>query len=567
MTDSVLDWSHALLGAGEQAAFRRLAVFAGGCTLGAAAVVCAAGAGDGSPAGDAVAWVGVLLDQSLLRREDGADGEPRFMMLETVREYAAERLAQGPCGRGEETAVRRAHAAHYLALAEEAAPELAGPEQLGWAARLERERDNLRAALAWAGAAGEAATGRRLAGALWRFWAVRGPLSEGRRWLREALALEGGGGGAELSGRAQALAGAAFLALEQGALDEAAHLCVAAATLARARGEEDALVLALNAQGVLARQRGRYAEAALHHEAALALACAVGDPAGAAAARLDLARAASRAGDTDRAGALFEASLAASRTVGDLRGIAGALNELALHAMYAGAHERAAAQGAEALALFRALGDAGSTAEALWVLGIVAQVEGDYVRAAALHEESLALRRARGDERSAAQSLEALGAVALNLGDLPRARALLEEALPTLRRRDDRWAQAIVLTLLGHVALGMGDPAGAGALLAESAALFRAVGNPLYLPWCLEGLAGVAAARGRMEQAACLCGTGDALRARLGAGLPPADPTGHARTLATARTALGDVAFAAAYERGQALPPEEAIAGAVGDGA
>lgn len=561
---ATLDWSHALLGAGERAAFRRLAVFAGGCTLEATAAVCAAGEGEGlsAPAGDVVDWLGTLAHQSLLRQERDADGESRFVMLETVREYAAEQLAA--CG--EEASVRRAHAAHYLALAEEAEPKLTGPEQLRWTARLERERDNLRAALAWAGAVGDASTGQRLAGALWRFWSGRGPLSEGRHWLREALSLDDDASTADSAGRVKALAGAAILAIEQGVLDEAEGLCVEAVALAGACGAREGLVLALNAQGLLARQQGRYAGAASHHETALALAREVEDPVGAAAARLGLARAASRAGNMSQAGALFEESLAAFREVGDLRGIAECLNELALHAMYSGLHDDAVARGEEALALFRALDNTGSTAEALWVLGLVAQNLGDFDRAAVLHEEGLALRRERGDERSAAQSLEALGAVALNLGHLPRARALLAEALTTLRQHDDRWAQAIVLTLLGHVALAGGEPARAGGLLAESAALFQAIGNPLYLPWCLEGFAGVAAARGHVEEAARLFGARDALRARLGSGLPPANAAGYARAVATAHSTLGAAAFGAAYKQGQTLPPDAAITGAVGAG-
>ena len=206
-------------------------------------------------------------------------------------------------------------------------------------------------------------------------------------------------------------------------------------------------------------------------------------------------------------------------------------------------------------------------AETLWVLGIGAQSRGDLARATTLHEESLALRRGRGDERGAAQVLSALAQVALHRRDLPGARAMVAEALVTLRRLDDRWGQAMALALLGHVELVAGDLVCAWAYLGEAAALYTALGNLLYLPWCLEGLAGVMVAWDRVADAARLMGAREALLERLGPGLPLAGPAGYARTLATARTALGDVAFAAAHEAGRALPPDAAIAGAVGDGA
>jgi ATP/maltotriose-dependent transcriptional regulator MalT len=189
----------------------------------------------------------------------------------------------------------------------------------------------------------------------------------------------------------------------------------------------------------------------------------------------------------------------------------------------------------------------------------VAQFQGRYARATALYEESLALRRARGDERGAAASLMQLGHIALTLEQLPRARALLTEARALLPPRGS-WTGALVCTLLGHVALAAGAAERAEALCGESARLFAAIGNPLYLPWCVEGLAGVAAVRGDMARAAQLCGARDALWARLGGALPSAHAAGLARTLAAIRTALGEDACAAARAAGQVMAPDEAIA-------
>ena len=180
-------WSYDLLEAGEQALFRRLAVFAGGCTLEAAEAVCQAVDDSAASPGQSLEvldGMASLVDKSLLRQEEQASGEPRFRMLETIREYGLECLTAS----GEEPAVRRAHADYYLALAEAAEPALTGPEQATWLDRLEAEHDNLRAALRWAEESGEAEIGLRLAGAFCQFWLMRGYLREGQELADAASA-------------------------------------------------------------------------------------------------------------------------------------------------------------------------------------------------------------------------------------------------------------------------------------------------------------------------------------------------------------------------------------------
>jgi len=427
-----------------------------------------------------------------------------------------------------------------------------------WLARLEREGNNLRATLRWALENAEVATALRLAGALWYWWSVRGHLSEGRRWLHEALRATDVAATGDVTDVLAwaALVGAATLAIEQGALAEAAALCARGIALTRAHGERSGLAAALNAQGLLDRLQARYAGAAACHEEALTLARETGDRVAEAAALAGLAVAASLTGDAAQGMILAEQVLALARALGDVRGIAEALGGQVLQAMNVGANERAEMLGEEALTLFRALGDSGHIAEILWALGVAVQQRGDYARAATYLEESLALRRERGDEHSAATSQATLGVVALNAGDLPRARALLDEALATSGRLDDRWGRAMMLTMLGHVELAEGAVDRAQALLEEGGNLFQAIGNPLYLPWRLDGLAGVATARGQAERAAQLCGAGEALRTRLGSAVPPLHPVGYERALATARAALGDDVFAAAVATGRALSVE-----------
>ena len=218
----------------------------------------------------------------------------------------------------------------------------------------------------------------------------------------------------------------------------------------------------------------------------------------------------------------------------------------------------------EALDLFAELGETGEHAEALFVLGTIAMFTGDYRRAVGLFEQSLAERRGRGDEHTAARHLGGLGTALLNLGDLARARAVLEESLVVARRFDDQWSSAMSLMLLGHLRLAEGDPDRAQAELIESAALFASTGNMVYLTWCLEGLAGVAAAERRFGRAAEIAGARDTLRAQTGVLLPPVHPAAYEPMLDVVRDNLGADGFTAAHARLADRPPPELIAAVTG---
>jgi predicted ATPase/class 3 adenylate cyclase len=204
-------WSYALLDEDEQILFAKLAVFSGGCALDAAETICEP---DSDSSVDILDGLSSLLDKSLLRQEEGEGGEPRFVMLETIREFARERLQIS----GNAAKTRKLHAEYFLALAEQGESKLRGPEEAMWLERLDVEHDNMRAALSWALERREAEVALRLGGALWLFWFVRGYHSEGRRWLQEALAVDEPGSPVS---RAMALAGVGWLAFEQGELDRA----------------------------------------------------------------------------------------------------------------------------------------------------------------------------------------------------------------------------------------------------------------------------------------------------------------------------------------------------------
>ena len=479
-------------------------------------------------------------------------------MLETIREYGAELLAE----RSETGKIGRRHAAYYLALAEQAGPALTGPEALAWLARLDTEHDNLRAALRWAREQDDGAVALRLAAALWPFWQQRGHVSEGRSSLREALGRVAPAVAPAV--RVNGLIGAARLAIDQAAYDEAADRCAQAIELAREIGDPCVLTAALNTRGMLARAQDRYADSAHDHQEALGHARAAADRAGEAVALLGLAYAAMFTGDGPRASALAEESLAAARDSGDRHTLAQALFLLGWAAGNAGpgASEQAEAFGTEALGLFRVLGDTGGQADVLFMLGTFGLNAGDFQRAARFFADSLALLRERGDEKTTARGLGGLGTALLNLGDRAAARELLEESLVVARKYDDRWSTAMSLTLVGHVDLADGDHARAQALLAEAASVFADTGNLMYLPWCLEGLAGTAAACGDYERAAELDGARDALRAQIGVLLPPVHPAGYAQTLATICAALTPAALDAARARLADQSPQQIAAAA-----
>jgi predicted ATPase/class 3 adenylate cyclase len=250
---STIEWSYALLDEGEQLLFARLAVFSGGRILEAIEAICDA---EGDLPMDVFEGVSSLLDKSLLAQEEGPNGEPRFVMLETIHEFAREKLGESP----DAEEIKRLHAEYFLTLAEEAHPELRGPHQLEWLERLEAEHDNMRAALSWALERKETEVALRLGGALSWFWSLRGYPSEGRRWLEEALAMDGRG---SPEVRAMALAGVGELALDQGDLDRAQEVYQQGLVLLANEGMEarEAKLLLLGMLGWVALEREELGQA------------------------------------------------------------------------------------------------------------------------------------------------------------------------------------------------------------------------------------------------------------------------------------------------------------------
>jgi predicted ATPase/DNA-binding winged helix-turn-helix (wHTH) protein/Tfp pilus assembly protein PilF len=551
-----MGWSYNLLEASEQALFRGVAVFTGGCTLEAVEAVCQAadvralGTAPTSPVLDRVAS---LVDKSLLRQEAQADGEPRLSMLETIRAYGLECLT----ARGEEPTIRQVHAEYYLALVEAAEPALTGPEQARWLDRLEPEHDNLRAALRWATEGGAAEIGLRLAGALCEFWLVRGYLREGREWLRHVLRLAPAS--THTTARVKVLTGAGHMAHNLGDYAAAWALFEESLALGRARGDTRGMATALNNLGWVATHRGDLTEARALSEESLALGRALGTAEGIATSLNNLGFVAYFQGAYAAAAALHQESLEHWRALGDTRGIAIASCNIGRIAHRQGDYGRATALLEEGLGLLRDVGAQQICAWAASFLADVAHDQGHVERAMALLEESRTIFRDIGDRDGLAYTLSVLGTIPQARGDRRQARALYEESLQLCRELGDKWGMATALSRLGTVAHEQGDDGRARVLYEESLALRRALGDNHGMAECCEGLARVAVAQQHLEYAAQLLGAAAALREASGAPLSPRERVWYERDMATVCTGLGEAAFAAAWAMGKATPPEHVI--------
>lgn len=380
-----IEWSYDLLDEPEQCFFHQLAIFAGGWTLEAAAVVC--GRGD-AQAATILDILGSLVDKSLVAQGEDAEGEPRFRLLELIRAYGWELLAE----RDEERALRQRHAAYYLALAEQAEPKLHGGDQITWLNRLEREHANLRAALHWADENGAVQVGLRLSSALWWFWQVRGHLSEGRAWLER------------------------FLALQELAPGESSAALVAGAH---------------TGAGNLAWRQGDLAPAATHLEMSLAFYRKLSDIPGMAHTLNTLGLIADGRGDYARATTLFEESLTLFYQIDNTTRRASVLNNLAMVAYHTEQYARASELYEECLALQRAADDHWSVAVTINNLGEVARAQGDLAQAVALLEESLTRYAAIDDKDGMASTLCNLGDATREQGDLERALHLYARSVAT----------------------------------------------------------------------------------------------------------------------------------------
>jgi predicted ATPase/DNA-binding CsgD family transcriptional regulator len=434
-------WSYDLLPPADRRLFRRLAVFVSGCTLDAAGAVC----GDESPAGEAgvldapeitrppppdvAAGLETLVDASLLHRVDGADGLPRLRMLETVREFALEQLGEA----GEADATQARLADWYRGVVSEAERSIVGPEQAAWFRRFEAEADNLRAAIGWALAHGQAELALRLInGPLWFFWSMRGWVRAEHRWLERALGLaERGPERVDPSVHARALRSDALFFLQVGAHPRARTRLEEALAGFRALGDRDGVVAVLGNLAALENDQGNYERAWELHEEALAIRRAQGSPLPIATTLVNLGNVANLRGDHQTAARLLEEALPLLRRAGDRRALAYGLNNLG---------ESEAGTGRDAVAR-------------------------------AYFEQALALLREVGDVNGEGFVLVNLAASALRLGDLAGATMALTDAFGRQGETRSPVVCADALEVAAEAAVAAGHPAVASRFLAAAEAI------------------------------------------------------------------------------------------------
>ena len=372
---ATMDWSHDLLGQKERVVFRRLSVFAGGFTLEAAESVCA---GEDLQRDEVLELLSQLVDKSLVVAQE-RDGAARYRLLETIRQYGWERLEEV----SEAAHVREQHAGYYLAVAEEAEPELKGERQVAWLERLETEHDNLRVAMAWLIGRGGSEEAARLGWALWLFWGVRTHLAEGRRSMERALSARGSVA-MTASARAKALFVAGMMANYQGEHRSAEPLVQESLKLFKGLEDKVGTAYALSNAGYVALGRGRYQQAIAVIEEAADLFLEEGEKWGAAIELGFLAVAWRNQGDHERARRLAERGLAISREIGERQATTSALYTLAILAQTEGKDERARDLFEEGLRLSAELGNEADVAHCLEGLASMYGAEGKIACAARL---------------------------------------------------------------------------------------------------------------------------------------------------------------------------------------
>jgi predicted ATPase/DNA-binding SARP family transcriptional activator len=514
---AAIDWSYDLLAEEERSLFRWLAVFAGGWTLEAAEHVVSHLATTHSPRSTTLDLLTALVNKSLVVVEQ-QDEAARYRMLETIRHYARERLAES----GEAELVCARHLDFFLQFVEHVEPELRRAEQKLWLDRIEAEHDNLRAALEWSlgqpsPSRVQAEGGLRLATALGDFWDRHNYWTEGREWLHRALA---------------ATEGAEHTAPRARAFNHAARIANYMHDLAAARS-------------YIQESRKLFQE--------------LGDTGGLAESLLECATLAERENDLAAAHIYSTESLKLFQNVGDQWGMAGSFHRLGHVVLDQGDIASARSHFSESLRLFQESGDRSNIGLLLHDLGQVAFYKGDYSVAHSLCMESLAAEKELGYKYSIISTLSILGELAQKERNHTQAAAFYEEGLALARELGSAYLIADLLLGLGYVALYEGAHQRAKGLFEESLMLWRERGDKQGIARCLAGIAGAAAAQGKAEQAMRLFG---AIEAPLqGADLFSwyVERTDYERNVAAARAQLDEATFDAVWTEGHAMTMERAI--------
>lgn len=510
---NTLQWSYNLLDVREQRVFRLLSVFAGIWTLEAVEGVERLINSIESEASSPLDILASLLDKSLLLQIEQEGDEARLIMLETVREYARECLDAN----GETAITRQAHATYFLTLAEEAESQLKGAQQTRWLERLEREYDNLRAALGWLLEYKEAELALRLCNSLWWFWHLRGHWSEGRRYLAAVLGLARTG--EPNMSLARVLYDAADLAYHQDDYAVARSLLEESVAICRQLKLDKELANALGALGVL-----------LHVQ-----------------------------DDHDAAHPLLKESETLYRALGSKWELCYFLRKWAQRILMEGDQAQADKLAQEALLLAQELGDKSLIATTLNTLGEIAWHQGDLTQAMLYDREVVNLARELGDKSLSAIALQNLGYIASLQGDLKQAAALAQTGLALARELGDRVSMTWALHSLGYIMVLQGDLAQAFKWYHEGLSLAQEIENETEVGFHLFGLATVAVAEGQFLRATRLLGAVEK-RLDIAVDMNADERADYQRAVESVRAQLDAETFAAKWAEGRTMTPERIFA-------
>jgi predicted ATPase/class 3 adenylate cyclase len=536
-------WSYELLEPAEQKLFRRLAVFMGSFSIDAAEAVCTAA---GPVDIDVFDGIGALVERSLLRREAEVEGEPRFGMLETVREFGCERLE----AHDEVHATRTAHAHVLLQELEQIVPRLTGPEQNACLNRIEADHDNLRAAITWSEEQGDADTALRLCSALWRFWIVRGHMREGYATLERVLAMPAAA--RPTAARARALLGLGTVTHEISEYQKATPMLEESLAIFRQLDDARGIAAATTSLGWVSELSGHMVLAQALSEEGLALHRQHVDRRGTAMTLnnlgwLDLTR-----GRLAAAREQFMESHQLLRELGDHRSAAYLAINIAWAERHCGQYDSARARVEQALLTLAMLRDRQITAFGLWSLACIALDLGDHERSWKLLAESLPLWTEVGNFLGRAWTLCTMAEVAYDLKDSARAPRLGTELIAECERRNARRVRLRVLGANGLLTTMSGDWRAGIAQLADTLDESERIDDLFPSLVALEALAPLALARAAPQLAARLHGTADAMRERTGSVRPPRITSQLAEVLARIEERIGADAAARAREQGRA---------------
>jgi predicted ATPase/DNA-binding CsgD family transcriptional regulator/DNA-binding XRE family transcriptional regulator len=521
---NAIEWSFESLKDPEKALFRRLGVFAGGCTMEAAEQVCA---GPGDITGDFLDRMGSLVDKSLLRQTEQHDGEWRFFMLETIREYALEKLEES----GEEHDMRVRHAEFFMDLAEDAAPNLTSAKRTLWLSKLDAEIDNMRAVLTWSQTpGGDPVTGLKLAGALGRYWYLRNYANEGRKWLDEGF-VAATGVSVPLRIRARALYAAGLLRIWHSDYAPGQEYLEESVALWRETGDERSLAWALTELGVA------YNLGVIYQPLQQSVKT-----------------------DRQKAIAVTQEAIEIFTRLDDKFGLAWSLSDLGDLEFGCGEFDKTVTLYEQALALFREVGDVKGVSDGLAQLGRHDTQAGEYDRARRRLEEALELQKDLGDKWQRAHILRSLGDLELLRGNAEKAVSHYTPSLQLFKELGDRRRVPILTRSLGNAAQRQENYEEAYKLYRESLSLYRDLDVPEGISLTLAGLAAILAIHGEARRGAELLGIGQALANLNQKAISPLNMWEYEANVAIVRSHLSEAAYADAVAQGLELPKSKAMA-------